>query len=129
MTDARCKVCGKKFPRHVEDCPGVRPIDQSTSAPGQSGPVPEYTEEDQKRIAAQRQRVWAVMSDAQWHTLAELSAKTGDPEASVSARLRDFRRLEHGGHTVERRRVVDGGGQWEYRLQVNDGSNTVEDDD
>ncbi|HRU06500.1 MAG TPA: SDR family oxidoreductase, partial [Candidatus Brocadiia bacterium] len=40
----------------------------------------------------------------------QLEAATGDRWASISARLRDFRKAMHGGHTVERERVKDGGG-------------------
>jgi hypothetical protein len=45
-----------------------------------------------------------------------LEAATGDRWASISARLRDFRKAMHGGHTVERERVKDGGGTFRYRL-------------
>jgi hypothetical protein len=47
---------------------------------------------DGARLGDQAQRVFGAMSDGMWHTLAELSQRTGDPEASISARLRDFRR-------------------------------------
>jgi hypothetical protein len=56
-------------------------------------------ERDGQRLNAQAQRVQSVMRDRQWHTLAEISAATGDPEASVSARLRDLRRW---GFTIDR---------------------------
>jgi hypothetical protein len=77
-----------------------------------------FTTEDQGRAAAQRGRVWTVVVDGGWHTLAGIAARTGDPEASISARLRDLRRPEHGAHTVERRRVREGGGLFEYRVIV-----------
>jgi hypothetical protein len=69
---------------------------------------------DYERLNAQAQRVYRVMADGEWHTLADLSAATNDPEASISARLRDFRKEEFGGREVERRRVA--GGLFEYRL-------------
>lgn len=47
-------------------------------------------------------------------SLAAIAKLTGDPEASVSARLRDFRKLRFGGHTVERRYVEVG--LFEYRV-------------
>jgi hypothetical protein len=59
------------------------------------------------------------MLSGEWLTLAELEGFTGHPQASISARLRDFRRPKFGGHTVERRRR--GGpssGTYEYRLTV-----------
>lgn len=78
---------------------------------------------DRRRLNAQAQRVWDVVTDGGWHTLAEVSARTGDPEASVSARLRDFRKEQWGGHEVERRRrlgtLLEPGGTWEYRLVPN----------
>jgi len=69
---------------------------------------------DGARLYAQLQRVWLVMRDAGWHTLRELAGKTGDPEGSVSARLRDLRKQKFGAHDIERRYVERG--LWEYRL-------------
>jgi len=70
--------------------------------------------QDRRRLAGQCLKVWAVMRDQDWRTLAELATATGSPEASVSARLRDLRKPRFGGHVVERRRRTVG--QWEYRL-------------
>lgn len=77
---------------------------------------------DESRLNAQARRVWRFMADGDWYPLAAVSAATGAPEASVSARLRDFRKPEFGGHTVERRRRE--GGQYEYRLLVRVLANT-----
>ena len=49
------------------------------------------------------QSVWRVMADGNWHTLRDISWKSGYPEASVSAQLRDFRKKNYGGHRVEKR--------------------------
>ena len=49
------------------------------------------------------QSVWRVMADGNWHTLKEISEKSGYSEASVSAQLRDFRKKNYGGHRVEKR--------------------------
>jgi len=49
------------------------------------------------------QAVLEVMADNQWHTLAEISERTGYPEASVSSQLRDFRKPHFGGFKVEKR--------------------------
>ena len=69
---------------------------------------------DGQRLNRQQSVVFAAMLDGRWHTLSELHAATGAPEASVSARLRDFRRL---GFTVARRRRGDpSSGLWEYLL-------------
>lgn len=69
---------------------------------------------DHDRLRAQLNRVKSAMSDGEWHTLAFLSGYLGDPEASISARLRDLRKPKFGGHTIERRYVVRG--LFEYRL-------------
>lgn len=59
---------------------------------------------DLARLNEQTRRVYAVMRDGAWRTLAEIRAATGDPEASVSARLRDLRKVRFGGFNIERRR-------------------------
>ena len=69
---------------------------------------------DVRRLNAQAQRVWDAMSDGRWWSLSELAAKTSDPEASISARLRDFRKPCFGGHTVEQ--VYIRRGLHRYRL-------------
>ena len=70
---------------------------------------------DRDRLSRQHRLVWSVIQDGLWYTLAELSTITGCPEASVSARLRDFRKPKFGLHDVQRRRRTDG--QFEYRLE------------
>ena len=72
---------------------------------------------DGDRLNRQHAEVYALMRDGQWRTLWEISRTTGHPEASVSARLRDFRKPKHGGHVVERRYLDNG--LWRYRLIVN----------
>jgi hypothetical protein len=69
---------------------------------------------DFKRLGRAARAVWMLMRDGQWRTLAMVSDATGYPEASVSARLRDFRKARMGSHTVERRRAH--GGLYEYRV-------------
>jgi len=74
---------------------------------------------DYERLGKQAKAVFTVMRDRQWRTLREISNATGYPEASVSARLRDFRKPKFGGHVVEdRRRDEAHRGVWEYRLTV-----------
>lgn len=75
-------------------------------------------ERDGIRLAEQHQRVFEVMKDGIWRSLSEIAARTGDPEASTSARLRDFRKARFGGHTVNRRH--EGDGLWRYQLVVNE---------
>lgn len=73
---------------------------------------------DRDRLNAQLARVYDLMVDGRWRTLAEIETATGDPQASVSARLRDLRKRKFGGFTVERRRRGEAKmGIWEYRVQ------------
>lgn len=69
---------------------------------------------DHERLGKQLLRVGHLMADGGWHTLREISHRTNDPEASVSARLRDLRKRKFGGHSVARERLQDG--LWRYRL-------------
>lgn len=73
-------------------------------------------ERDGERIASQLDRVWLEISDGKWHTLAELATTCGGTEASVSARIRDFRKPKFGGHTIAREYVARG--LWKYRLVI-----------
>lgn len=69
---------------------------------------------DAERLGEQAKRVLSLMIDGQPRTLREISASTGDPEASVSARLRDLRR---GGLVVHRRRRGEPSlGLFEYKV-------------
>lgn len=68
-------------------------------------------ERDGARLSDQARRVLAVFMDHEWHTLRDISAKTGDPEASVSARKRDLCRA---GFKIERAYVESG--LHKYRL-------------
>jgi len=69
---------------------------------------------DKSRLKAQLVRVREFMRDGKWRSLSEVAAATGDPEASVSARLRNLRQPKHGLWTVDRRRRSQS--LWEYRL-------------
>ena len=71
---------------------------------------------DHDRLAAQWLAVFNLMRDAEWRTLDQIAHETGYPEASISARLRDFRKDKFGGHTVTRRYF--GFGLFEYQLIV-----------
>jgi hypothetical protein len=76
-----------------------------------------YTADDKRRLNRQYRNVWSAMSDGQPHTLYELSERTGYPEQSISARIRDFRKPRNGSHTVTRTRVS--GGVYAYTLIPN----------
>lgn len=69
---------------------------------------------DHERLGKQALEVWAVLQDREWHTLSSISAATGHPEASVSARIRDLRKPKFGGYEVEREFVRRG--LWRYRI-------------
>lgn len=71
---------------------------------------------DGSRLAAQHHRVLARLRDGEWWTLRRLSQATGDPEASISARLRDLRKARFGSHIIERQYVERG--LWRYRLVI-----------
>ena len=73
---------------------------------------------DGSRLRAQLRAVRAFMMDGQWHTLAEISAATGYPEGSVSARVRDLRKVQFGSYDVQSRRVEGGNGLWKYRVAL-----------
>jgi hypothetical protein len=72
---------------------------------------------DYDRLNTQAAVVWRTMKGGGWFGLAELAAATGFPEASISARLRDFRKHRFGSHVVERVRDPDIPGLYWYRLQ------------
>ena len=69
---------------------------------------------DLARLKSQQGDVARAMADGRWHSLSELSERTGHPEASVSARLRDLRKPRWGSNLIQRQRRSKG--LWEYRL-------------
>lgn len=71
---------------------------------------------DHARLSSQLDRIYSVMKDRQWRTLAAIEHATGYPQSSISAQLRHLRKDRFGGHTVNRRHVV--GGLFEYQLVV-----------
>jgi hypothetical protein len=74
-------------------------------------------DKDGERLGAQARQVWSLMRDGAWRTLRDIATAIGAPEASVSARLRDFRKDKWGGMVVERRRRgEETRGLWEYRV-------------
>jgi hypothetical protein len=105
-------------PRCLAGVPGRHPA-------GDGRPVPDFDGGtyrrpfDHTRLAGQLRRVYDVMADGRWRTLAELAELAKAPEASVSARLRDLRKPEFGAFHVEHRREGDpSDGLWAYRLVV-----------
>jgi hypothetical protein len=75
---------------------------------------------DRERLGEQLCRVIDTMADGKWRSLREIAAITDDPEASISARLRDIRKL-YGTDAMESRRrpSVDARrGVWEYSVNI-----------
>jgi hypothetical protein len=90
----------------VADDPGQLRFDGPTYQP----------EVDQERLSGQILRIRDLMVDGTWRTLGEIAARTGDPESSISAQLRHLRKVRFGAYLVDKRRRVDGGGLYEYRV-------------
>ena len=60
------------------------------------------------RLNGQMRRVYDVMKDGEWHSLQQLIERCGGTAASMSARLRDFRKRKYGARVVDRRHVSEG---------------------
>ncbi len=75
------------------------------------------TMEDQERLSGQLKRIKNLMKDGRWRTFQEIHEVTGEPIASISAQLRNLRKLGMGGHQVDRQHL--GRGLYEYRLTLN----------
>ncbi len=72
---------------------------------------------DQSRLTGQILRVYRAMCDGHWRTLSEIEQMTGDPQASISAQLRNLKKLDFGSHQLEKRaRGERTFGLWEYKL-------------
>jgi hypothetical protein len=70
---------------------------------------------DGERLSGQLERVYHLMKDGKWRTLAMIASDAEGTEASVSARLRDLRKSKYGRHVVLRRHIR--GGLWQYKLE------------
>lgn len=74
---------------------------------------------DNVRLTKQIKRVFDLMKDGEWRTLDEIAFNTDDPEASVSAQLRNLRKDRFGAHEVNKRiRGERKHGLYEYQLRV-----------
>lgn len=78
---------------------------------------PTLTPADWARLGAQMARVLRLMVDGQERTLREIAAVTGDPEASISARLRDINNDEKTNQVYRMRRRDLGRGRHLYRVE------------
>lgn len=115
-TDRNGRGCPlpKRHPVHVTDDAEPEPTPTAT-APRDGATFAQ--ERDEVRLNRQAQDVWNVVKDGRWRTLAEIADESGHPEASVSARLRDFRKQRFGGRRIERRPCQSSAAN-EYRVRV-----------
>lgn len=76
--------------------------------------------QDHERLQTALDRVFHLMSDGRWRTLATIALEARTSEAGASARLRDFRKPDiqqlYPVRRVNTRRVQ--GGIWEYQVEV-----------
>lgn len=71
---------------------------------------------DMDRLNSLRERVLSFMLRREWVTLEQIVGACGGTTASASAKMRDLRKLKHGGWNVERRHVV--AGLFEYKINA-----------
>lgn len=73
--------------------------------------------------ATKLQAILGIMSDGQWRTVPEIQQQLErdfnitTSETGCSARIRDLRKPENGGHTILIQRVRGAFGFYEYRLE------------
>jgi hypothetical protein len=91
----------------------------TTLTKGHRGGTTYEADFDFTRLNTQAQNVFDLMSDGKLRSLADIAYETGYGEASVSARLRDFRKEKFGNHEVKRYR--DTSGLFLYQLVINKG--------
>src|SRR5262245_53105006 len=84
--------------------------DRLFDTPGRTVPI--------VRLYGQNARVYNVLRDGEWHELWEIAERTGDSEASISARIRDLKKDQFGGHEIDKQALMLGPrkGQFRYRL-------------
>lgn len=71
---------------------------------------------DESRLTKQYHIIFTLMSDGLFRTLGQIESITNCPQASISARLRDFRKQRNGSHTVNKRYIDNG--LYEYQLVI-----------
>lgn len=71
-------------------------------------------ERDHVRLTESLQATYDAIKDEAWYTLAQISAVTHTPEASVSANIRSLRNPKNGGYFIERNHTRRG--LYQYRL-------------
>lgn len=61
-----------------------------------------------EKMMNQIEKVWNLMRDSKPRRLQYIAYATGEPTPSVSARLREFRKIKRGSHTVLKRKDEEG---------------------
>ena len=75
---------------------------------------------DKQRLTGQLEKIYDLMKDGRYRTLAEMRMRLGYPEASISAQLRNLKKPAFGSHTLNKRsRGNRDIGLWEYQLLIN----------
>ena len=72
---------------------------------------------DYTRLTTQLGKVYNLLNTGRWYTLRQLADLVKAPEASVSARIRDLRKLKFGEHNIEHDRLSNG--VWRYPMILN----------
>ena len=72
---------------------------------------------DQSRLTGQIQKIYDLMKDGNWRTLEEIESQIDEPQSSISAQLRNLRKIRFGAHTINKQRRGDRTkGLFEYQL-------------
>lgn len=90
--------------------PDPAPPESPSAAPEFDGAAYEPSK-DKERLTGQLERVYEAVKDGRWLTLAGIASRTGDPEASISAQLRNLRKSRFGAWDIRKRRA---GNRFEY---------------
>lgn len=76
---------------------------------------------DHDRLSKQIERIYDLMKDGNYRTLfhikniLELRYGTPFPESSISAQLRNLKKVRFGGYVLNKKRIS--GGLWEYQIR------------
>ena len=110
-----CDACAEKINAKLSNCkPDFGVPDEVRDFDGFGGDT--YNPAiDRERLGAQQCRVVEAMLDGKWRTLDEIHRLTGDPHASISARLRDVRKI-YNSDAMQHRRLKDG--LFVYRIEL-----------
>ena len=90
--------------------PGVTRAQRPSTAPDFDGDT-YITAKDKVRLTGQLKRVYETVKDGRWLTLNGIAARTSDPQASISAQLRNLRKPRFGAYDIRKRRL---GNLFEY---------------